>query len=138
MVSLVAQLLAHPASRLGTENPGFLAVYLGRFQDKKHSIRLAVVEGAKAILLRHPELKDALMGELEKRSRDTEDTIRIAVVSTILTLAKKSLALVSDEVMEAVVARTADKKHRVRREALLCLATLYRKYAIGVGSSAAG
>uniref|UniRef100_A0A6I8NHT6 PDS5 cohesin associated factor A n=1 Tax=Ornithorhynchus anatinus TaxID=9258 RepID=A0A6I8NHT6_ORNAN len=64
------------------------------------------------------------------RSHDPEEAIRHDVIVTIITAGKRDLSLVNDQLLGFVRERTLDKRWRVRKEAMMGLAQLYKKYCL--------
>ncbi|KAL8190918.1 UNVERIFIED_CONTAM: Sister chromatid cohesion protein PDS5 B, partial [Gekko kuhli] len=67
---------------------------------------------------------------LKVRSHDPEEAIRHDVIVSIVTAAKKDLLLVNDHLLNFVRERTLDKRWRVRKEAMMGLAQIYKKYSL--------
>uniref|UniRef100_A0A8C0HBI6 PDS5 cohesin associated factor A n=1 Tax=Chelonoidis abingdonii TaxID=106734 RepID=A0A8C0HBI6_CHEAB len=67
---------------------------------------------------------------LKVRSHDPEEAIRHDVIVTIITAGKRDLSLVNDQLLGFVRERTLDKRWRVRKEAMMGLAQLYKKYCL--------
>uniref|UniRef100_A0A8C6SHC9 PDS5 cohesin associated factor B n=1 Tax=Neogobius melanostomus TaxID=47308 RepID=A0A8C6SHC9_9GOBI len=104
--------------------------YLGRFNDIHVPIRLECVKFASHCLMNHPDLAKDLTEYLKVRSHDPEEAIRHDVIVSIVTAAKKDLSLVNDALLNFVKERTLDKRWRVRKEAMMGLASIYRKYSL--------
>uniref|UniRef100_A0A3Q2NNN2 PDS5 cohesin associated factor B n=1 Tax=Fundulus heteroclitus TaxID=8078 RepID=A0A3Q2NNN2_FUNHE len=64
------------------------------------------------------------------RSHDPEEAIRHDVIVSIVTAAKKDLSLVNDALLNIVKERTLDKRRKKSREAMMGLASIYRKYSL--------
>uniref|UniRef100_A0A4W5JKV5 PDS5 cohesin associated factor B n=1 Tax=Hucho hucho TaxID=62062 RepID=A0A4W5JKV5_9TELE len=67
---------------------------------------------------------------LKVRSHDPEEAIRHDVIVTIINAGKKDLNLVNDQLLGFVRERTLDKRWRVRKEAMMGLAQLFKKYCL--------
>ncbi|KAK2500708.1 hypothetical protein MC885_002531, partial [Smutsia gigantea] len=105
------------------------------FNDIHVPIRLECVKFASHCLMNHPDLAKDLTEYLKVRSHDPEEAIRHDVIVSIVTAAKKDILLVNDHLLNFVRERTLDKRWRVRKEAMMGLAQIYKKYAL---QSAAG
>lgn len=79
----------------------------------KTSVRLALVEGATSVLLNHVEYKEPILEELEKRTRDAEEAVRVKAVAMAGMLARRGLAYVDLPLLEAVQSRIHDRKVRL-------------------------
>ncbi|KAG7267511.1 hypothetical protein CRUP_003410 [Coryphaenoides rupestris] len=105
-------------------------VVICEFNDIHVPIRLECVKFASHCLMNHPDLAKDLTEFLKVRSHDPEEAIRHDVIVSIVTAAKKDLALVNDALLNFVKERTLDKRWRVRKEAMMGLASIYRKYSL--------
>uniref|UniRef100_A0A8C6SIG4 PDS5 cohesin associated factor B n=1 Tax=Neogobius melanostomus TaxID=47308 RepID=A0A8C6SIG4_9GOBI len=115
---------------LAAQNKPLWQCYLGRFNDIHVPIRLECVKFASHCLMNHPDLAKDLTEYLKVRSHDPEEAIRHDVIVSIVTAAKKDLSLVNDALLNFVKERTLDKRWRVRKEAMMGLASIYRKYSL--------
>ncbi|XP_023681779.2 sister chromatid cohesion protein PDS5 homolog B isoform X1 [Paramormyrops kingsleyae] len=130
VVKLLTKMFGAKESELATQNKSLWQFFLGRFNDIHVPVRLECVEFASLCLINHPDLAKDLTDHLRGRSHDPEEAIRHNVIVSIVTAAKKDLALVNDHLLSFVRERTLDKKWRVRKEAMMGLAQIYRKYAL--------
>ncbi|TRY91291.1 hypothetical protein DNTS_004936 [Danionella cerebrum] len=101
-----------------------------RFNDIHVPVRLECVKFASHCLMNHPDLAKDLTEFLKVRSHDPEEAIRHDVIVTIINAGKKDLNLVNDQLLGFVRERMLDKRWRVRKEAMMGLATLYKKYCL--------
>ncbi|CAI9557230.1 unnamed protein product [Staurois parvus] len=130
VVKLLAKMFGAKDSELASQNKPLWQCYLGRFNDIHVPIRLECVKFASHCLMNHPDLAKDLTEYLKVRSHDPEEAIRHDVIVSIVTAAKKDLLLVNDHLLNFVRERTLDKRWRVRKEAMMGLAQIYKKYAL--------
>uniref|UniRef100_A0A4W3KHE8 PDS5 cohesin associated factor B n=1 Tax=Callorhinchus milii TaxID=7868 RepID=A0A4W3KHE8_CALMI len=130
VVKLLAKMFGAKDSELASQNKPLWHCYLGRFNDIHVPIRLECVKFASHCLTNHPDLAKDLTEFLKVRSHDPEEAIRHDVIVSIVTAAKKDLSLVNDQLLNFVRERTLDKRWRVRREAMMGLAQIYKKYCL--------
>uniref|UniRef100_A0A672FZ64 PDS5 cohesin associated factor B n=1 Tax=Salarias fasciatus TaxID=181472 RepID=A0A672FZ64_SALFA len=130
VVKLLAKMFGAKDSELAAQNKPLWQCYLGRFNDIHVPIRLECVKFASHCLMNHPDLAKDLTEYLRVRSHDPEEAIRHDVIVSIVTAAKKDLSLVNDALLNFVKERTLDKRWRVRKEAMMGLASIYRKYSL--------
>ncbi|XP_060047853.1 sister chromatid cohesion protein PDS5 homolog B [Erinaceus europaeus] len=135
VVKLLAKMFGAKDSELASQNKPLWQCYLGRFNDIHVPIRLECVKFASHSLMNHPDLAKDLTEYLKVRSHDPEEAIRHDVIVSIVTAAKKDILLVNDHLLNFVRERTLDKRWRVRKEAMMGLAQIYKKYSL---QSAAG
>ncbi|XP_029458531.1 sister chromatid cohesion protein PDS5 homolog B isoform X2 [Rhinatrema bivittatum] len=130
VVKLLAKMFGAKDSELASQNKPLWQCYLGRFNDIHVPIRLECVKFASHCLVNHPDLAKDLTEYLKVRSHDPEEAIRHDVIVSIVTAARKDLLLVTDHLLNFVRERTLDKRWRVRKEAMMGLANIYKKYAL--------
>ncbi|XP_062899346.1 sister chromatid cohesion protein PDS5 homolog A isoform X3 [Mobula hypostoma] len=130
VVRLLAKLFGAKDSELALQNRPLWQCFLGRFNDIHVPVRLECVKFASHCLMNHPDLAKDLTEYLKVRSHDPEEAIRHDVIVTIITAGKKDLSLVNDQLLGFVRERTLDKRWRVRKEAMMGLAQLYKKYCL--------
>ncbi|KAM6972847.1 sister chromatid cohesion protein PDS5 homolog A [Aplochiton taeniatus] len=130
VVRLLAKLFGAKDSELATQNKPLWQCFLGRFNDIHVPVRLECVKFASHCLMNHPDLAKDLTEFLKVRSHDPEEAIRHDVIVTIINAGKKDLNLVNDQLLGFVRERTLDKRWRVRKEAMMGLAQLYKKYCL--------
>uniref|UniRef100_H3AP07 PDS5 cohesin associated factor B n=1 Tax=Latimeria chalumnae TaxID=7897 RepID=H3AP07_LATCH len=130
VVKLLAKMFGAKDSELASQNKPLWQCFLGRFNDIHVPIRLECVKFASHCLMNHPDLTKDLTEYLKVRSHDPEEAIRHDVIVSIVTAAKKDLSLVNDQLLNFVRERTLDKRWRVRKEAMMGLAQIYKKYAL--------
>uniref|UniRef100_A0A8C9SZP5 PDS5 cohesin associated factor A n=1 Tax=Scleropages formosus TaxID=113540 RepID=A0A8C9SZP5_SCLFO len=130
VVRLLAKLFGARDSELASNNRPLWQCFLGRFNDIHVPVRLECVKFASHCLMNHPDLAKDLTDYLKVRSHDPEEAIRHDVIVTIINAGKKDLNLVNDQLLGFVRERTLDKRWRVRKEAMMGLAQLYKKYCL--------
>uniref|UniRef100_H3CHW7 PDS5 cohesin associated factor A n=2 Tax=Tetraodon nigroviridis TaxID=99883 RepID=H3CHW7_TETNG len=130
VVRLLAKLFGAKDSELASQNRPLWQCFLGRFNDIHVPVRLECVKFASHCLMNHPDLARDLTEYLKVRSHDPEEAIRHDVIVTIINAGKKDLNLVDDQLLGFVRDRTLDKRWRVRKEAMMGLAQLYKKYCL--------
>uniref|UniRef100_A0A8D0CEA7 PDS5 cohesin associated factor A n=1 Tax=Scleropages formosus TaxID=113540 RepID=A0A8D0CEA7_SCLFO len=130
VVRLLAKLFGARDSELANQNRPLWQCFLGRFNDIHVPVRLECVKFASHCLMNHPDLAKDLTEYLKVRSHDPEEAIRHDVIVTIINAGKKDLNLVNDQLLGFVRERTLDKRWRVRKEAMMGLAQLYKKYCL--------
>ncbi|XP_035029819.1 sister chromatid cohesion protein PDS5 homolog A isoform X1 [Hippoglossus stenolepis] len=130
VVRLLAKLFGAKDSELASQNRPLWQCFLGRFNDIHVPVRLECVKFASHCLMNHPDLARDLTEFLKVRSHDPEEAIRHDVIVTIINAGKKDLNLVNDQLLGFVRERTLDKRWRVRKEAMMGLAQLYKKYCL--------
>uniref|UniRef100_A0A8C3AYJ1 PDS5 cohesin associated factor A n=1 Tax=Cyclopterus lumpus TaxID=8103 RepID=A0A8C3AYJ1_CYCLU len=130
VVRLLAKLFGAKDSELASQNRPLWQCFLGRFNDIHVPVRLECVKFASHCLMNHPDLAKDLTEYLKVRSHDPEEAIRHDVIVTIINAGKKDLNLVNDQLLGFVRERTLDKRWRVRKEAMMGLAQLFKKYCL--------
>uniref|UniRef100_A0A672JEC5 PDS5 cohesin associated factor A n=1 Tax=Salarias fasciatus TaxID=181472 RepID=A0A672JEC5_SALFA len=130
VVRLLAKLFGAKDSELASQNRPLWQCFLGRFNDIHVPVRLECVKFASHCLMNHPDLARDLTEYLKVRSHDPEEAIRHDVIVTIINAGRKDLNLVNDQLLGFVRERTLDKRWRVRKEAMMGLAQLYKKYCL--------
>ncbi|XP_053474983.1 sister chromatid cohesion protein PDS5 homolog A isoform X2 [Ictalurus furcatus] len=130
VVKLLAKLFGAKDSELATQNRPLWQCFLGRFNDIHVPVRLECVKFASHCLMNHPDLAKDLTEYLKVRSHDPEEAIRHDVIVTIINAGKKDLNLVNDQLLGFVRERMLDKRWRVRKEAMMGLAQLFKKYCL--------
>uniref|UniRef100_A0A2K5LM79 PDS5 cohesin associated factor A n=1 Tax=Cercocebus atys TaxID=9531 RepID=A0A2K5LM79_CERAT len=123
VVRLLAKLFGSKDSDLATQNCSLWQCFLGWFNDIHVPVRLESVKFASHCLMNHPDLAKDLTEYLKVRSHDPEEAIHHDVIVTLITAAKRDLALVNDQLLGFVRERTLDKWWQVRKE-------LFKKYCL--------
>uniref|UniRef100_A0A671NS73 Sister chromatid cohesion protein PDS5 homolog B-like n=1 Tax=Sinocyclocheilus anshuiensis TaxID=1608454 RepID=A0A671NS73_9TELE len=123
VVKLLAKMFGAKDSELASQNKPLWQCYLGRFNDIHVPVRLECVKFASHCLMNHPDLAKDLTEYLKVRSHDPEEAIRHDVIVSIVTASKKDLSLVNDHLPGCLY-------WRVRKEAMMGLAQIYKKYAL--------
>ncbi|XP_054724365.1 sister chromatid cohesion protein PDS5 homolog B-A-like [Uloborus diversus] len=128
VTKLLARMFSDRNSDLATLNKTLWSCFLGRFNDISYHVRIRCVQYAMHFLLNHPELRADITEQLRLRQHDPDETVRYEVVMAIISAAKKDFNAITDDLLTFVKERTLDKKFKIRREALLGLAMLYKQH----------
>ncbi|XP_069130479.1 sister chromatid cohesion protein PDS5 homolog A-like [Argopecten irradians] len=128
VTKLLAKMFSDQGSNLAEQNRPLWNCFLGRFNDISIHVRQTCVSYAQHFILNHQETYKDIVEQLKIRQHDPEETVRMEVVNTILSLAKKDFNSITDELMGFIKERTLDKKYQIRRDSLLGLGQLYKKY----------
>ncbi|UYV72678.1 PDS5A [Cordylochernes scorpioides] len=129
VTKLLARMFSDKDSDLATQNNLLWKCFLGRFNDIGVRVRTRCVQYSMHFLLNHPELRGDIIDQLRLRQHDPEENVRYEVVMAIISAAKKDFSAVNDVLLNFVKERTLDKKFKIRKEALLGLAYLYKQHA---------
>lgn len=129
-VSLLARMFSEKESNLARHHVPLWQAFLGRFNDISVAIRTKCVQYSMHFLINHPELRNDIVETLRLRQHDGEENVRFEVVKAIVATAKNDFNIVSESehLLNYVKERTLDKKFKIRKEALLGLAMIYRKH----------
>ncbi|KAH9373521.1 hypothetical protein HPB48_003473 [Haemaphysalis longicornis] len=128
VTKLLARMFSDKNSDLASHNPPLWNCFLGRFNDISVHVRMRCVQYSMHFLLNHPKLRGDITESLRQRQHDPEESVRYEVVMAIISAAKKDFSAVSEELLTFVKERTLDKKFKIRKEALLGLAQLYKAH----------
>lgn len=128
VTKLLAKMFSDPDSDLAVQNKPLWICFLGRFNDISIPVRTTCVQYSQHFLINHPNLVKDITECLRHRQHDQEESIRHDVVQAIISVAKKDLNGVNEDLLGFVKERTLDKRFKVRREALMGLAQVYKKY----------
>ncbi|KAG8200522.1 hypothetical protein JTE90_000597 [Oedothorax gibbosus] len=128
VTKLLARMFSDRNSDLATQNKTLWACFLGRFNDISCQVRIRCVQYAMHFLLNHPELRADITEQMRLRQHDPDETVRYEVVMAIISAAKKDFNSITDDLLNFVKERTLDKKFKIRKEALLGLAMLYKQH----------
>lgn len=126
---LLARMFSDKNSDLSSEHKILWTCFLGRFNDISVHVRMRCVQYAMHFLINHPELRQDITEQLRQRQHDPEENVRYEAVMAIISAAKKDFRSVTDELLTFVKERTLDKKFKIRKEALLGLAFLYKQHS---------
>ncbi|KAM7310469.1 sister chromatid cohesion protein PDS5 homolog B [Ixodes scapularis] len=132
VTKLLARMFSDKNSDLAAQNPLLWNCFLGRFNDISVQVRMRCVQYSMHFLLNHPKLRDDITESLRQRQHDPEETVRYEVVMAIISAAKKDFTAITEELLNFVKERTLDKKFKIRKEALLGLALLYKQHMSSV------
>lgn len=128
VTKLLARMFSDKNSDLASHNPPLWNCFLGRFNDISVHVRMRCVQYSMHFLLNHAKLRSDITESLRQRQHDPEESVRYEVVMAIISAAKKDFGSVSEELLTFVKERTLDKKFKIRKEALLGLAQLYKAH----------
>ncbi|XP_077518233.1 cohesin associated factor B pds5 isoform X4 [Amblyomma americanum] len=128
VTKLLARMFSDKNSDLASHNPPLWNCFLGRFNDISVYVRMRCVQYSMHFLLNHPKLRNDITESLRQRQHDPEESVRYEVVMAIISAAKKDFSSVTEELLNFVKERTLDKKFKIRKEALLGLAHLYKQH----------
>ncbi|CAG2104988.1 unnamed protein product [Medioppia subpectinata] len=133
---LLARLFSDKESSLAELYPDLWKSFLGRFRDISVTVRMRCVQYSMHFLVNHSELRDDIRDQLRQRQHDSDENVRYEVVMAIISAAKKSIENINEDLLSFVKERTLDKKFKIRREALLGMAQLYKLYNVSaIGES---
>ncbi|CAG9762008.1 unnamed protein product [Ceutorhynchus assimilis] len=129
-VALLAKMFSEKDSELPRRHGPLWRAFLGRFNDISVSIRTKCVQYSMHFLLNHPDLRKDITETLKMRQHDSDENVRYQVVMAIVTTARNDFQVVSDseDLLEFVKERTLDKKFKIRKEAMVGLAMIYKKH----------
>ncbi|KAH8025637.1 hypothetical protein HPB51_010721 [Rhipicephalus microplus] len=128
VTKLLARMFSDKNSDLATQNPPLWNCFLGRFNDISEHVRMRCVQYSMHFLLNHPKLRNDITESLRQRQHDPAESVRYEVVMAIISAAKKDFGSVTEELLNFVKERTLDKKFKIRKEALMGLAHLYKQH----------
>ncbi|XP_071847616.1 sister chromatid cohesion protein PDS5 homolog A-B-like [Apostichopus japonicus] len=128
VTKLLGRMFSEKESDLASNNKPLWNCFLGRFSDISCVIRIQCVKFVPDMISHHPYLVEDLADRLRERVHDVEDDVRIEAVQALVSAAKKDISVISPEMLELVKERTLDKKWRIRKESILGLAHIYKKW----------
>ncbi|XP_033110666.1 sister chromatid cohesion protein PDS5 homolog A-B-like [Anneissia japonica] len=128
VTKLLGKMFSDKDSDLATQHKPLWNCFLGRFGDININVRLECVRFASQFILYHPYLVQDLTDKLSERVHDAEESVRQGVVSSIITAAKKDMTNVTPDLFNLVKERTLDKKWSIRKDAILGLSHVYKKW----------
>ncbi|KAL1432744.1 hypothetical protein MTO96_012953 [Rhipicephalus appendiculatus] len=128
VTKLLARMFSDKNSDLAAQNPPLWNCFLGRFNDISEHVRMRCVQYSMHFLLNHPKLRNDITESLRQRQHDPAESVRYEVVMAIISAAKKDFGSVTEELLNFVKERTLDKKFKIRKEALMGLAHLYKQH----------
>lgn len=128
-VALLARMFSEKDSTLADQHAALLTLFLGRFLDIAVAIRIKCVQSTMHFLINHPDLRSEIIGVLNGRQHDSDESVRYEVVNSIVETAKRNNAIVADstELLAILKERSQDKKFKIRRGAFSGLAMIYNK-----------
>ncbi|XP_038055315.1 sister chromatid cohesion protein PDS5 homolog A-B-like [Patiria miniata] len=128
VTKLLGQMFSNKDSDLASQNKALWNCFLGRFSDISTSIRSECVQFVQEFITHHSYLINDLIEKLQARVHDTDEGVRQEVVAAIASAAKRDITNISDEMLTLIRDRTLDKKWKIRKEAILGLAHIYKKW----------
>ncbi|XP_071490773.1 LOW QUALITY PROTEIN: sister chromatid cohesion protein PDS5 homolog A-like [Diadema antillarum] len=129
VTKLLGRMFSDRDSDLATQNKPLWSCFLGRFSDISIPIRMECVKFVPQFFSHHPYLiTEDLEDRLRERAHDTDEGVRQEVVTAIVTAAKRDITNVKDSMLILVKERTLDKKWRIRKEAVLGLGHIFKKW----------
>uniref|UniRef100_A0A8C5WLJ4 PDS5 cohesin associated factor B n=1 Tax=Leptobrachium leishanense TaxID=445787 RepID=A0A8C5WLJ4_9ANUR len=128
VVKLLAKMFGAKDSELASQNKPLWQCYLGRYFKLCKPVQIKFFFSLPPPP--PPPPPPFIIDYLKVRSHDPEEAIRHDVIVSIVTAAKKDLLLVNDHLLNFVRERTLDKRWRVRKEAMMGLAQIYKKYSL--------
>lgn len=136
-VALLARMFSEKDSKLGKQHTVLLNHFLGRFLDIAVAIRIKCVQSTMHFLVNHANLRPEIIGVLNGRQHDSDESVRYEVVNSIVETARReyTIAAESPELLAILKERSQDKKFKIRRAALNGLAMIYNKHLTTVLTS---
>ncbi|KAJ8028379.1 Sister chromatid cohesion protein PDS5-like B-B [Holothuria leucospilota] len=128
VTKLLGRMFSDKDSDLASNNKPLWNCFLGRFSDIATVIRIECVKFVPLLITSHPYLAEDLADRLRERVHDVEDDVRGDAVQALVDTAKKDITSVTDEMLQLIKERTLDKKWKIRKEAILGLAHIYKKW----------
>ncbi|XP_070552644.1 sister chromatid cohesion protein PDS5 homolog B-like [Ptychodera flava] len=127
VTKLLGKMFSDRDSDLAMQNKPLWNCFLGRFADVSIPIRTECVKYAQYFILYHHGLFSDIKERLKERLHDIDENVRHEAVSAIVSAAKKDVTAVSNELLDLVKERMLDKRWKIRKEATLGLAHIYKK-----------
>lgn len=136
-VALLARMFSEKDSKLGKQHTVLLNHFLGRFLDIAVAIRIKCVQSTMHFLVNHATLRPEIIGVLNGRQHDSDESVRYEVVNSIVETARREYTIVAEspELLAILKERSQDKKFKIRRAALNGLAMIYNKHLTAVVAS---
>lgn len=136
-VALLARMFSEKDSKLGKQHTVLLNHFLGRFLDIAVAIRIKCVQSTMHFLVNHPSLRPEIIGVLNGRQHDSDESVRYEVVNSIVETARREYTIVAEspELLAILKERSQDKKFKIRRAALNGLAMIYNKHLQAIFAS---
>jgi sister chromatid cohesion protein PDS5 len=136
-VALLARMFSEKDSKLGKQHTVLLNHFLGRFLDIAVAIRIKCVQSTMHFLVNHANLRPEIIGVLNGRQHDSDESVRYEVVNSIVETARREYTIVAEspELLAILKERSQDKKFKIRRAALNGLAAIYNKHLTAVVTS---
>ncbi|XP_077983606.1 sister chromatid cohesion protein PDS5 homolog A-like isoform X2 [Glandiceps talaboti] len=124
---LLGRMFSDRESDLAVQNKPLWNCFLGRFNDVSVPIRVECTKYAQFFILHHHSLLPDIKERLKERLHDVDENVRHEAVSAIVAAAKTDITAVNDELLQSIKERTLDKRWKIRKEATLGLAHIYKK-----------
>lgn len=117
------------SEEFATEFPMLWQQFKQRFADIAPTIRRKCVQASKVFLINETDFKSEIVQQLCARKRDSDESVRFEVVTTVVDLARKNWKLVVEsDLLEILKERVMDTKFIVRREALQGFSIIYKSH----------
>ena len=129
-IALMGRLFASSHADYGSEFLKNFRDFLGRFRDRAKDIRLQMIQVGAIILERKPELRDAILKELQLRLTDPEWEVRRRAVNELCDVAATDVTILDESTLQAIGERMKDKKIVLRKEAMTGLAQIYAQFLL--------
>eukprot|EP00057_Strongylocentrotus_purpuratus_P033215 XP_790621.2 PREDICTED: sister chromatid cohesion protein PDS5 homolog A [Strongylocentrotus purpuratus] len=137
VTKLLGRMFSDRDSDLATQNKPLWSCFLGRFSDISIPIRMECVKFVPQFVIHHPYLVTDLSDRLRERAHDTDEGVRQEVVTAIVATAKRDISNLKEDLLTLVKERTLDKKWRIRKEAVLGLGHIFKKWYHSTDTSSA-
>uniref|UniRef100_A0A915PRF6 SUEL-type lectin domain-containing protein n=1 Tax=Setaria digitata TaxID=48799 RepID=A0A915PRF6_9BILA len=125
-VHLFGNFFGDQNSRMAEDEPEVWDEYVKHFADVNEEIRRICTRDAEDILVFHPELRGQVTDALILRCQDTDENVRLEVLTLVQGLAKRKFEALSERLLMHVIDRIRDKKVRIRHAAIRGLSHLHR------------
>ncbi|XP_050425690.1 sister chromatid cohesion protein PDS5 homolog B-like [Adelges cooleyi] len=132
-IALLASMFSEKESNIARRYNILWHAFLSRFNDLSINIRIKCVQCAMQILVNQSYCRPDLIEALRLRSFDHDMNVRYETILAIVSTAKTDFESIAEneELFLMVKDRMCDKKFKIRREAVLGLAYIYKTYLNG-------
>lgn len=112
------------------EFPQLWQQYKQRFADIAPAIRMKCVAGSKKFLSNDTKYRDEIIQSLCARKRDSDESVRLQVVSVVVDAARRDwkMVLTTPSLFEILKERIMDTKYAIRKEALQGFSLIHKSY----------